>query len=49
MNAVNHSGGNPGAQLKSISHRCYLPEEAFEWELTKDTINSPLGCLQGGK
>ena len=23
-------------------------EVAFEWELTKETINLPLGCLQGG-
>ena len=29
-----HPGGNPGANLKSISHRCYLQEVAFEWELT---------------
>jgi len=42
-----HPGGNPGANLKSISHRCYLREVAFEWELTKETIYFPLGCLQG--
>jgi len=42
-------GGNPGANLQSISHRCYLREEAFEWKLTKDTIYLPLGCLQGGR
>ena len=36
------------ANLESISHRCYLRKEAFEWELTKDTIYLPLGCLQGG-
>jgi hypothetical protein len=41
-------GGNPGANRKSISHRCYLREEAFERELTKETIYLPLGCLQGG-
>ena len=23
-------------------------EVAFEWELTKETIDLPLGCLQGG-
>ena len=40
-------GGNPGANLKSISHRCCLREVAFEWELTKETIHLPLGCLQG--
>ena len=43
-----HPGGNPGANLKSISHRCYLFEVAFAWELTKETIHLPLGCLQGG-
>ena len=46
--AHNHPGGNPGANLRSISHRCCLREVAFEWELTKETIYSPLGCLQGG-
>ena len=34
--------------LESISHRCYLFEVAFVWELTKETISLPLGCLQGG-
>ena len=43
-----HPGGNPGANLESISHRCYLREVAFEWELTEETIYLPLGCLQGG-
>ena len=43
-----HPGGNPGANLKSISHRCYLILVAFVWELTKETIHLPLGCLQGG-
>ena len=32
----------------SIAHRCYLFEVAFVWELTKETIVLPLGCLQGG-
>ena len=41
-------GGNPGANLKSISHRCDLREVAFEWELTEETIYLPLGCLQAG-
>jgi len=45
---ITHPGGNPGANLRSISHRCYLFEVAFVWELTKETINLPLGCLQGG-
>jgi len=43
-----HPGGNPGANRESISHRCYLFEIAFVWELTKETIHLPLGCLQGG-
>ena len=43
-----HPGGNPGANRKSISHRCYLFEAAFEWELTKETIYLPLGCFKGG-
>ena len=43
-----HPGGNPWANLKSISHRCHLFEVAFVWELTKETIHLPLGCLQGG-
>ena len=41
-------GDNPGANLRSISHRCYLREVAFEWELTRKNIYLPLGCLQGG-
>jgi len=46
---VLHPGGNTGANLKSISHRCYLFEVAFVWELTRETIDFPLGCLRGGK
>ena len=45
---LTHPGGNPGSNLKSISHRCYLREVESEWELTKETIYLPLGCLQGG-
>ena len=45
-------GRNPGvelgANLQSISHRCNLFKVAFVWELTKETIRLPLGCLQGG-
>jgi hypothetical protein len=44
-----HPGGNPGANLKSISHRCHPILVAFVWELTKETINLPLGCPQGGR
>ena len=42
-----HPGGNPGANLKSISHRYFLREAAFEWVLTTKSIYLPLGCLQG--
>ena len=38
-------GGNPGANLKSISHRCHPILVAFAWELPEETINLPLGCL----
>ena len=41
-----HPGGNPGANLKSISHRYHPILVAFSWELTKGTINLPLGCLR---
>ena len=49
-----HPGVELRANLKSISHRCHLEEVAlffevaFVWELTKETIHLPLGCLQGG-
>ena len=46
---LHRPGGNPRANLESISRRCYLREAAFEWELTKETICLPLGCLQGGQ
>jgi len=39
---------HPGANLKSPSHRCHPILVAFVWELTEETIDSPLGCLQGG-
>ena len=48
LRTVGHPGGNPGANLKSTSHRCYLFEVAFVWEVTKETIVLPQGCLQGG-
>jgi len=47
-NQVHHPRGNPEANLKSISHRCHPILVAFVWELTKETIYLPLGCLQGG-
>jgi len=43
-----HPGVELRANPKSISHRCHLFEVALVWELTKATIHSPLGCLQGG-
>ena len=43
-----HPEGNPEANLKSISHRCHPILVAFVWELTKEIIDLPLGCLQGG-
>ena len=42
-----HPGGNPGANLESISHRCHPILVACVWELTKKPIKLPLGCLQG--
>ena len=41
-----HPGGNPGANLKSISHRCYPILVSLVREWTKGTINFPLGYLQ---
>ena len=43
-----HPGGNPGANLKSKFHTWHPILVAFVRKLTKETINSPLGCLQGG-
>ena len=39
--ARSHPGGNLGANLKSISHRCYLQELEFERELTKEPYICP--------
>ena len=36
-----HPGGNPGANLKSISHRCHPFLVAFVWKLTKKTSICP--------
>ena len=44
-----HPDGIPEANLKSIYHRCHPILVAFVWELTEETIDLPLGCLQGGK
>ena len=46
--AATHPGDIPGATIKSISHRCHPTLVEFVWELTKETIHLPLGCLQGG-
>ena len=46
MKERNQPGGNPGVNLQSIFHRCYLQEVAFECVLTKETketIHLPLG------
>ena len=43
-----HPGVELRANIKSISHRCHPILVAFVWELTKETIKLPLGCLQGG-
>jgi len=45
---VRHPGGNPLTNLKSISHRCLPILVAFVWKWTEETIDLPLGCLQGG-
>ena len=37
------------ANLKSISRRCHPIQVAFVSELTEETIDLPLGCLQGGE
>ena len=44
-----HPGDSPRANFKAISYGYYLILVAFAWELTKETIYLPLGCLQGGK
>ena len=46
-NDLSHPGVELRANLKSISHRSHLFEVTFVWELTKETIHLPLGCLQG--
>jgi len=38
-------GGNPGENIKSISHIFQPILVAFVWELAKETIDLPLGCL----
>ena len=48
LSASHHPGVELRANLKSISHRCHLFEVAFVWELTRETIHLPRGCLQDG-
>ena len=43
-----HPGGNPGANLKSISHRCHPILMAFALVLTTATLHLPLSCRQIG-
>ena len=43
-----HPGGNSGANLESIFHRCHLREVVFEWEMAEESVYLPLECLQGG-
>ena len=45
--ALVHPGSNPGANLKSISHRCHPILVAFVWESTKVTTNIAPGLPPG--
>ena len=47
-NMAHLPGDELRANLKSIAHSCFLFEVAFVWELPRETIHLPLGCLQGG-
>ena len=44
-----HPGGNPGANLMPFSHKCHPIPAACVWDLIEETINLPLGCLQGDR
>ena len=44
---VFHPVGNPGANLKSISHGSYLFEVAFVWKLTKENYRFAPGLPPG--
>ena len=37
-----------GKTLRPISHRYHPILVSFVWELTTETIDLPMGCLQGG-
>ena len=43
-----HPGGNPEANLETISPGYHPILVAIVWELTKEIINLPPGCVQGG-
>ena len=45
---IDHPGVELRANLKLISHRCYLFDVAFVWELTIKIIVLPLSCIQSG-
>ena len=45
--SAHHPGGNPGANLKSISHRCQPILVAFEFKLTKETNQFAHGLPTG--
>ena len=45
---VSRPGVELGTNLQSICHRCQPIRVACVWELTKETIHLPLGCLQDG-
>ena len=48
VQAVDHPGDNPGANLQPISHKRYLLEVPFVRKVPKETSHFPLGCLQCG-
>ena len=45
---LHHPGIKLRANVKSILHRCHPILVEFVWELTEETVDLPLGCLQGG-
>ena len=47
MRYLSHPGGNTGANLKSISHRCYLFETEFAWELSEQIYSFAPGMPPG--
>jgi len=47
LTTLHRPGVELRANLKSVSHERHLEDVAFVWELTKETIHLPPGCLQG--